>query len=327
MARKSLGFVNLIWTCPSCDTQNPGPIKSCTSCGAPQPDDIQFEKIDQEHFDFIKDEALIRMAKAGPDKHCPYCGTRNTSKAERCKKCGADISIGAKARQSGEKVGAKSIKPSTPTTPKKKNKTGCIIGAVVIGIFVILGIILLINLLKTDTVNATVDAVNWSRSIAVEAYGPVSAEDWYDEIPSDADIVSCSMKFRYSSDEPQANATEVCGEPYTVDTGTGVGEVVQDCTYEVYDDYCEYIVMAWAVVDEITLTGNDLQPQWPNLSLSTEQRLGKQAENYAIIFDASGKQYTYTTSDLSLYSYAFPGSQWILKVNGLGAVTSAAPAN
>ena len=63
--------------CPSCETQNPGKIKSCTSCGAPQPDDVEFLLVEEDKFNFIKDEALIRMAKAGPDIHCPYCGTRS----------------------------------------------------------------------------------------------------------------------------------------------------------------------------------------------------------------------------------------------------------
>lgn len=85
MTRKSLGFVPLIWQCAFCNTQNPGPIKSCTSCGAPQPENVEFLQVDEARFNFIKDEALIRMAKAGPDIHCPFCGTRNVSTAEVCK--------------------------------------------------------------------------------------------------------------------------------------------------------------------------------------------------------------------------------------------------
>ena len=84
MARKVLGYIQLIWTCSYCGTQNPGAIKSCTQCGAPQAPDIQFEKVDAETFEFIKDEALIRMAQKGADKHCPYCGTRNSIDAETC---------------------------------------------------------------------------------------------------------------------------------------------------------------------------------------------------------------------------------------------------
>lgn len=104
MARKSLGFVPLVWECPSCGTVNPGPIKSCTSCGAPQPEEVDFLQVDEEKFNFIKDEALIRMAKAGPDIHCPYCSTLNPATHEHCSNCGGDLSLGGKARQAGQRV-------------------------------------------------------------------------------------------------------------------------------------------------------------------------------------------------------------------------------
>ncbi len=49
--------------------------------------------------------------------------------------------------------------------------------------------------------------------------GPKS--DWESNIPSSADPYNCDLRHRYDSDTPQANSEEVCGEPYTVDTGTG----------------------------------------------------------------------------------------------------------
>ncbi len=104
MARKVLGYVELIWTCDSCNTKNPGAIKSCTSCGAPQPLGVRFEQVDPNTFNFIKDEALIRMARSGPDKHCPYCGTRNLADALTCVQCGGDLSVGATSRPSGDVI-------------------------------------------------------------------------------------------------------------------------------------------------------------------------------------------------------------------------------
>ena len=104
MAQKILGYIELVWTCDSCSTKNPGAIKSCTSCGAPQPLGVRFEHVDPNTFDFIKDEALIRMARSGPDKHCPYCGTRNTAEATACVKCGGDLTVGATSRPSGEVI-------------------------------------------------------------------------------------------------------------------------------------------------------------------------------------------------------------------------------
>lgn len=336
MARKSLGFVPLIWICPSCDTQNPGPIKSCTGCGAPQPDDVEFLRVDEEKFNFIKDEALIRMANAGPDIHCPYCGTRNTADAEYCIKCGGDISQGGKARTTGGRVRtateaqqAQAPSPQPESTPKPKKKLSRIatILIVIAGLALIAACIVVILILtKTEEINAVVMDVQWERSIAIEAYSPVTKSDWWDEIPSDAEVLSCTEKHRYTSDDPVANATEICGEEYVEDTGTGVGEVVQDCVYEVYDDYCDYTVMEWAVVETVTETGDDLDPFWPDVTLYSDEREGERSEEYTIFFSDKNEDYEYTTSDEAIFLLAESGSEWILEVNKLG-VKSAEPAN
>lgn len=330
MARKTLGFIPLIWQCPYCETQNPGPIKSCTSCGAPQPEDVAFKQVNQEEFDFIKDEALIRMAKAGPDIHCPYCGTRNPGTAERCSKCGGELSVGGKLREAGVKVESVSEvqEPSAETAPapKKKLSRSSMVLVMLAVLACIAGFIVLMMLLfKTDEVTATVTDVGWERSIAVEALTTVTRSDWEDEIPFDADIGSCSMRYRYTSNEPVPNATEECSEPYVEDTGTGIGEVVQDCTYRVYDDFCEYTIIDWAIVDTATVSGDNLNPYWPTLNISEDQRLGQRSEQYTIVFSGGGETYTYTTSDSDLFERAEPGSRWILEINQLGGLQSIEP--
>lgn len=332
MARKSIGFVPLVWECPFCETMNPGPIKTCTSCGAPQPDDVEFLQVDEEKFNFIKDEALIRMAKAGPDIHCPYCGTRNPSTAELCSNCGGEISLGGKARQTGKRVqtvaDASEKAPPAEVEPKAKKGGKVAIFAIIGALAVIAGcIVLLMLLLRTDAVTATVTDVEWERRIAIEEYTTVTTSDWYDEIPPKAELISCSQKYRYTSEEPQANATEVCGEEYVEDTGTGVGEVFQDCVYEVYDEFCEYSTLDWIVVDTLIQSDDTLSPTWPALSLMNNQREGARTENYEITFTDNSETYTYTTTDSALFMMAEPGSNWKLEVNKLGGVQSIKPAN
>jgi uncharacterized membrane protein YvbJ len=103
VTQKSLGYVELEWTCPNCGTKNPGPVKSCTSCGSPQPADVQFEQKSQQNL--ITDSSRVEAAKAGPDVHCPYCGTRNAAGVKVCIQCGGDLSD-AQQRLSGRVVGA-----------------------------------------------------------------------------------------------------------------------------------------------------------------------------------------------------------------------------
>lgn len=337
MARKTLGFVPLIWECPYCQTQNPGPIKTCTSCGAPQPDDVEFLQVDEEQFNFIKDEALIRMAKAGPDIHCPYCGTRNLATAETCSQCGGDLTRGAKARKTSGKVSslseAKATRSPSPQSttdlpPRKPlSKRSVVIGAIIL-IALIIGSILLFRWLgQTNDVQATVTQVYWEHSVAVEEYLEVTESDWWDELPEEAAVLSCSMAYRYTSEEPEPNATEVCGEAYVVDTGTGIGEVVQECVYEVYDDYCDYTAWVWTPINPIVASGSNLSPFWPTVNLTRNQREGTRDVTYEIVFQGPDKSYTYSTNDLDLFLQASPGSEWTLQVSNFGAIDEVIPNN
>ena len=109
MARKSIGHVELQWTCPNCDTKNRGSQRICVNCGSPQPDNVEFEQA--THTELIKDEEKLEQAKREPDIHCYYCGTRNPAGTPNCSQCGADLSEGA-ARKRGRVVGAHRIGPA-----------------------------------------------------------------------------------------------------------------------------------------------------------------------------------------------------------------------
>ena len=338
MARKILGYIELIWTCDSCNTKNPGAIKSCTSCGAPQPLVVRFEQVDPNTFNFIKDEALIRMARSGPDKHCPYCGTRNVADALTCVQCGGDLSVGATSRPSGEVIepypadGVQAKPQPAADQQSMATRTPMPRGVSIIVILVLLaicafGIFMLTSLLRTDVINATVASTQWERAVLVESYQLVNDSDWKANIPADATISSCSLEYRYDSDQPTENSEEICGTPYTIDTGTGVGKVVQDCYYRVYEDYCRYETMGWTVVDTLRLNGTDLNAAWPAANLTDTQRVGQATETYTIWFNAGAKDYDLQTTDYSLYQLAYPGSEWELEVNQLGGITSARPAD
>src|SRR5215510_9640275 len=109
MAKETVGYVYLRWTCPNCGTKNLGTDRFCASCGSPQPDNVQFEQSSQE--ELIKDQAEIEKAKLGPDIHCRYCGSRNRADATHCTQCGADLTEGTK-RAAGQVLGAHPTKPA-----------------------------------------------------------------------------------------------------------------------------------------------------------------------------------------------------------------------
>ncbi len=365
MVKKTLGYAQLEWTCPNCDTKNPGPQKICSSCGMPQPEDVEFEQAAQEKL--IKDEAEIARAKAGPDVHCYYCGARNPAAAETCTQCGASLGE-ASARDKGRVLGAHRTKPAkkincpacgapneanapkcaqcgaaltpippvppkpaptlTKPIPTKKGRSRLLSG--VVGVIVLLLIcaacttfFILSN--RTEDLNGIVRSVLWTRSIAIEELVPATHEDWRDEIPGGEVVGSCSQKFHHTQDDPAPNAEEVCGTPYTKDTGSGYGEVVQDCQYRVYEDWCQYSVDEWQEVDKATLSDDNFSPRWPDPNLRANQREGRRKEDYQIIFDTEEGTYTYHTGNANLFNQCEIGSRWVLKVNTFNAVSSIEP--
>lgn len=336
MAKKILGYVELIWTCDSCGTKNPGAIKSCTACGAPQPIGVRFEQVDADSFNFIKDEALIRMAQQGPDKHCPYCGTRNLADALTCVQCNGDLTVGAKSRPSGMVVGQDAqpteVEIDTPGSLPGYERTATPMsrGLLLLIILAVLGLCFFFmwNTFKanrTTDVNGVVLSTAWERSMAIEAYTTVTESDWLSNIPSNASAYGCSSRLKYNLSTYVPGSVESCGEPYTVDTGTGIGQVVQDCVYQVYEDYCRYETQAWVVVDTVTTSGTDAYASWPDLNLMQNQRLGGRSERYTIYFDVNGRSYNMRTSNFELYQSAVPGSSWTLAVTEGGDIRRAEP--
>ena len=113
MPKETLGYVKLEWTCPKCNNRNPGPEKTCLSCGAPQPQDVQFVQAEQQ--ELSQDEVLKKTAEAGADIHCAFCGTRNPAGASICSQCGADLKTGTR-REAGRVVGAFKAGPAKQIT-------------------------------------------------------------------------------------------------------------------------------------------------------------------------------------------------------------------
>ena len=355
MTKKKLGYVELEWTCPSCGARNPGTRETCQTCGARMPEDVAFELPPQQELD-TSDEAVARVA-VGPDIICPYCGVRNPGNATVCRRCGGDLSEGAR-RKAGKVIGAyktgpapdqicpacgaknpptavkcsacgavlsrgKAKKPAITAAPAKKRSP---LGVGLLLIVLLLAVFALSRFTGGGTESlASVQDVEWRYAIALEALQPVMHEGWHDELPAGAKVGACTKKVRYVLQEPVPGSTEVCGTPYVEDTGTGKGQVVQDCEYYVPDDWCRYTVNEWRPVGEKISTGHDFNPSWASIPLGADKREGDRSEEYKVIFDVGGKKFTYTASDLEEFQQFKPGSEWIIETNALGGVTSVHP--
>jgi ribosomal protein L40E len=354
MAEKTLGYVELEWTCKRCETKNPGTQKTCSNCGAAMEEKDQFELPAQQ--EFITDEAKLSQAEKGADVHCSYCGARNPAGTQACSQCGGDLT-GAQERQKGQVLGAYSAQtasdincpacgtPNPPNAPRcqhcgaslvkeakpavapalqpaaKPNKTLYILA----GIFMVvlcLGSMLFMSLTaRSEARLAVVQSVQWERSVEILGEQTIEREGWRDQIPASADLGTCTQKYRRTQLEAAPGAEEVCGTPYTVDQGSGVAKVVQDCEYRIYDDWCDYTQLEWVMIDIASLRGGDTNPNWPPLNLSALQRQGDRNESYTVVFQSEGETYTYQPANPDEFSRFFPGSEWTLEVNTFGAIT------
>jgi hypothetical protein len=151
----------------------------------------------------------------------------------------------------------------------------------------------------------------------------VQHQTWRDEIPAGVAVGACELKVRATQDQPAPNAEKICGTPYTVDTGTGTGKVVQDCQYQVKDNWCAYTQQEWTVVDSVVAKGADANPDWPVVKLRADQREGDRQEAYVVLFSSDGKEYQLSVGSAEDLAKYVVGSRWKLKVNALGGVVAA----
>lgn len=365
MTKKTVGYVDLEWTCPRCGNRNLGVNKKCSSCGAAQPQDVQFE-VGAASSTLIDDEAKIQQAKSGPDIHCPYCGARNVAGAQRCKVCGGGLA-GGQARQVGQTVGALPTgsaepvkcptcgalnaasatrcescgallpKPQAPPPPAAVTPARPA-GRIPIALIAVVGIVAVVACIAiallsggdrgraTQQVAGQVSDTAWKRVVLVQALLPVQRQDWRPNVPGDAKLGSCQERLYDTLDEPVPGSVEVCGTPYVVDTGTGVGEVVQDCQYQVFEEYCNYTALGWQAIAPIVLAGEGLNPAWPSQRLDDQQREAGREEEYVVTFQTESGPVQFNVSGLEQFRQFTQGSQWTLEIDGRGRVVGVEPA-
>ena len=348
--RRTLGYVQNEWTCPNCDTRNKGGSKTCENCGAPQPENVQFELPSEQKF--VTDEASINAAKAGADIHCAFCGTRNPATAKTCSQCGADLTEG-KARQAGRVMQAPPVsqqpkiikcdncgtenpssnslcsncgsplpKMAAPAValqpgagkliaPKKTN--WLLIGGILAAVAICCVAIGALFFFPSQSVQATVVDVHWQTSVPVQEIRAVDYSNEAGSPPSGAYDVSCHDESR-----------DVC-EQKTIDRGNGYSEVVEECHTET-QQYCSYTVDEWTTIQTYTLDGNTLQPIYDSPNVSSGQRLGQESEELTVTFSTeNGEQETYSPGTVSEFQQFASGSTWTLKLNALGGIVSVEP--
>jgi len=348
--RRTLGYVQNEWTCPNCSTRNKGGEKTCTNCGAPQPENVQFELgADQK---FVTDENAIKAAAAGADIHCGFCGARNPATAETCSQCGGDLKEG-KAREAGrimqapaeqskiikcdncgtENSSSNSVcsncgsplqravqaqavgmptagKPATPVAGKKNNKRNLFIAGGIVACLAVV-CVAVIGLFLVPTSSVK---------------GTVTDIHWQTNVPVQE---VQAVDHNNESGNPPSDAynvschdesKDVC-EQKTIDKGNGYSEVVEDCHTET-TQYCSYTVDEWQTIQTYTLEGNDLRPIYDDPSVASGQRLGDKTEDLKVTFSTNKGDKVYSPSNITEYQQFDMGTTWDLSLNLVGGIVS-----
>jgi hypothetical protein len=165
-------IIEMTWRCSSCQRQNLGRHKSCQGCGNPKDASEEFEMpSDTALVPTVTDEGLLRMATAGPDWRCRFCGGDQRRSDQSCANCGAGAAETTAPIRTAASVFRKPVS----------------VGAVLLWMVAIGGCsIWALKWYANRPYVATVSAVAWEHVIDVERYALRSHEGFKETIPAGA---------------------------------------------------------------------------------------------------------------------------------------------
>ncbi len=166
--------IEMTWHCATCKHQNRGRDKICQSCGKPKGDEEFEMPSNTEAAPTVTDDALLRMASAGPDWKCAYCGSNQRALDGSCGNCGASATDGIRQALAAEVA---------PVVTSRKWVPWAIAGGAV-AVVAIIAIVAWPT--KPTRATAMVTAIAWEQSIQVEHYANHEHEGFVGEIPAGA---------------------------------------------------------------------------------------------------------------------------------------------
>lgn len=224
--------VEMLWRCASCGERNLGRHTQCQRCGKPKTGKETYEMPgDTSAAAAISDPALLRMATAGANWRCHFCGSDQRRFDGACGHCGA-------SQQQGVDLGAVSPHPSLPppargqkTPPSAQPQRGWKLLAVVasLGLLLVLcGVFAAVRRPGPDHPHAPVAAklapsfrdvtarlvgVSWEQSVLVERYKVLPGEGFEEARPADAfDVKKAGQRAHHDERVPDGFSTETYTE-------------------------------------------------------------------------------------------------------------------
>jgi hypothetical protein len=283
------------WRCPYCSRVNLGRELACAGCGATRDKDVRFFLEDEAPE--VEDATLLATARAGADWLCQFCSTSNRPDASVCVQCGAEKGTSpsrpvqdAAPPLVQAALGAPPAEPPPPPQPAvSRPGSGCGFRAwgCLSLVLAVLAVVLFFALRKTIE-PVEVVALEWERTIDVEAYRTVREEAW-DSVPAGGRQLSSRREVHHEEREQVGSERVKTG---TRDLGNGFFEDVYEDrpVYEsrpVYQTRYTYEIERWVKDRTARASGRNGTPQWPDPRVRGLERAGPRKETYTAVLRGS----------------------------------------
>ncbi len=182
-------IIEMTWTCSSCGHRNLGRHTSCRQCRQPMGEHERYEMpANTAAAVTVTDEALLRMAEAGPNWRCAYCSSDQRALDGTCQECGASAPRGAESEAKPELE-----PPPRPPRPRPSRLIFVLMPvlSLVTAVLAVVGAGLFQRPLEdwlegTRRVSATVRETRWEHLVTVSQAATLYGEGFAEQRRSDA---------------------------------------------------------------------------------------------------------------------------------------------
>ena len=306
-----------------------GDVVNCPSCGRARGDVQFYmkgysegetrEENERSDVEYLSEEQAKYVSK-NPDWYCSFCNSLNSDNAQFCGNCGSsradsESNYFQMLQKKKEREAAEAAaQPQVMQEPAKRSRKPLLIFAAVL--LAIIGVFVWLNSNKTSG-DLRVTGVSWVRNINVEENRMFSESAWslpagaeqtgakeeihhYDSVLDHYESVEVQRSRRvidhyetYYTYEDNGNGTftEVAHERpvYTTEYYT---ETEQQPVYRQvprYQTKYYYNIWRWTPSRDVTASGDDHLPAWPDVTLGENEREGEKTEAYRFTVESLKK--------------------------------------
>ncbi len=255
--------VEMLWPCASCAEKNLGRHTQCQRCGKPKTGKEEYEMPPEtDPAAAVTDPELLRLATAGANWRCRFCGSDQRRFDGLCGHCGADqaqgLDLGLEpapeppGRGSGHEAPAAAPRPAearAEEAARKRAQRWLLVGLLPGGLLLLGGVLSLLLSRSPPPpppyqeqqveaapepafrdVGARLAGIEWTHTVNVERYKVLSGQGFADAKPEKAfDLKKTGQRVHHTDRVPDGTTTESYTETVPDGTATESYSVQEAC--------------------------------------------------------------------------------------------------